>query len=366
LGKPNDWLEGAKAMLEKRTTSSAWMRGVANTMRAQGLDAAKLFAEAGSSIGNLDDPDYRWPTEQASKLWALAAERSGNPDIGLSNPHLPRPDQYGIVGYAMMSSPDMLTGLTRLIRYLCLVSDAVSIMLEPGVGGRWMKLELYGGERPVPRQRYDYAILTLLTLCRWMLGRPLKPLASCFAHGMPMSTAAYNEAFGSPLRFDARFSGFLVSHQDLASKLPTAIPELAELHDRLAVQALRRLETSDTTHRAREAIARHLQDGSPLRSAIAAELNMSDHTFQRRLMAEGTSFTELVEDTRRELAQHHLADPRITLAEIAFILGYADQSTFFRASHRWFGEPPGEYRARVLEDHTREIAAARIIGKPNG
>lgn len=346
-------------MLDKRTTSSAWMRGVANTLRAEGLDAGALFAELGLSIENLEDPDYRWPTEQASRLWTLAAERSGNPDIGLSNPHLPRPDQYGIVGYAMMSSPDLVTGLTRLIRYLCLVSDAVTITLEPAAGGRWLKLELFGGECPIPRQRYDYAILTLLTLCRWMLGRPVKPLAASFTHAVPMSLAAYNDAFKSPLQFDGKFNGFLISDEDLTCKLPAAIPQLADLHDRIAGQALLKLVKADTTHRAREAIALHLQDGNPLRSVIAAGLNMSDHTFQRRLTAEGTSFTELVDDTRRELAQHHLADQRLTLAEIAYLLGYADQSTFFRVSNRWFSESPGEYRARVLDAHQKEIAVAR-------
>src|SRR5271168_1225251 len=346
-------------MSVNRTTSSAWMRGVANTLTAEGLDAPALFSELGLSIEHLDDPDYRWPTEEASRIWTLAAERSGNPDIGLSNPHLPRPDQYGIVGYAMMSSPNLLTGLTRLIRYICLVSDAVTITLEPGSGGRWVNLELHGGECPIPRQRYDYAVLTLLTLCRWMLGRPLKPLSASFTHAVPMSLTAYNEAFHSPLHFDGKFDGFLISDEDVASKLPTSIAELADLHDRVAGQALRKLEKADTTHRAREIIAPRLQDGGPLRSAIAAELNMSDHTFQRRLAAEGTSFTELVDDTRRELAQHHLSDERIPFAEIAYLLGYADQSTFFRASHRWFGEAPGEYRARVLDGYQREIAAAR-------
>ena len=174
-----------------------------------------------------------------------------------------------------------------------------------------------------------------------------------------MSIAAYNEAFDAPLQFDAEFNGFLISNEDLASKLPTAIPELADIHDRIAGQALQKFVTADTTYRARQAIAKHLQDGSPLRSTIAAELKMSDHTFQRRLSAEGTSFTELIEDTRRELTQQHLADPRMTLADIAYLLGYADQSTFFRASQRWFGESPGEYRARVREGYEREVAAAR-------
>jgi AraC-like DNA-binding protein len=335
------------------------MRGVARTLTAEKLDAAALFAVLGLSIDHLNDVDYRWPTEKASQLWTLAAERSGNPDIGLSNPHLPRPDQYGIVSYAMMSSPNLLTGLTRLIRYICLVSDAVTISLEPGDGGRWVRLGIFGGECPIPRQRYDYAILTLLTLCRWMLGRPLRPLAASFIHAAPMSLAAYNLAFNSPVHFEAPFSGFLISEADLTSKLPTAAAELADLHERVAGQALRRLTKTDTTHRAREAIAPRLQDGSPLRSEIASALHLSDHTFQRRLAAEGTSFTELVDDTRRELAQHHLANEQAPLTEIAYLLGYSDQSTFFRASHRWFGESPGEYRRRVLDGYEKELLAAR-------
>jgi len=75
------------------------------------------------------------------------------------------------------------------------------------------------------------------------------------------------------------------------------------------------------------------------------------------LAQEGTSFTDLVDATRHELAQHYLTNPRVTLSEIACLLGYADQSTFFRASRRWFGEAPCEYRARVLEG--RQIEAAR-------
>lgn len=358
-GMPNDWPRDATTMQIQRTTSSAWMRGVAKTFETQGLDAASVFTEAGFSITDLDDPDFRWSTEGASRVWTIATERSGNPDIGLLNPHAPRPDQYGVVGYTMMSSPDLHTGLLRLIRYLCIVSDAATVTLETGAGGKWMKLELVGGECPVPRARYDYAILSLLTFIRWTLGLPLKPLAAAFAFPVPTSLVAYNEAFGAPLQFDAEFNGFLISNKDLTSRLPTAIPELAELHERIAGQALRKLKKSDTSHKARDVVARHLHDGTPLRSAIATALKMSDHTFQRRLTSEGTSFTDLVDDTRRELAQHHLGDQRMTFSEIAYLLGYADQSTFFRATQRWFGESPGEYRSRVKAAYENEIEATR-------
>src|SRR5262249_50818340 len=159
----------------------------------------------------LDDCDFRWPTRGISKLWTIAAQRSGNPDIGLFNPHALRLDHYGLVGYAMMSSPDLEAGLARMIRYLGLVSDAVTLTLDPATGGKWTRVELIDGECPIPRQRYDYVILPLLTFCRWMLGRPLRPLVAAFRHRLPSSLAAYNEAFGAPLRFDAPFNGLLIS-----------------------------------------------------------------------------------------------------------------------------------------------------------
>ncbi|WP_245334752.1 AraC family transcriptional regulator [Bradyrhizobium mercantei] len=334
-------------MLKKGTTSSNWVRGIADTLSAQGLDAAALFAQAGLRIENLDQVDFCWPSERISKLWTIAAERAGNPDIGLFDPDRPRPDNYGVVSYAMMSSPDLETSLARMIRYHRLVSDAATLSLEPGTGGKWARVEILGGEYPIPRQRYDYVMQTLLAFCRWMLGRPLRPLAATFTHQVPSSLVAYNEAFGAPLRFDAPFNGLLISNEDLASKLLTASPELAVLHDRMAGQALRALESAGVSYRARQAVARHLPNGAPMRATIAAELKMSDHTFQRRLTTEGTSFTKLIDETRRELVQHHLADTQLSSSEIAYLLGYADQSTFFRATLRWFGESPGEYRARV-------------------
>jgi AraC-like DNA-binding protein len=334
-------------MVNSRTTSTAWMRGVAETLAAQQLDVAALFAQAGLRIENLEHGDFRWPTEGINRLWTVAAEQSGNPDIGLFNSDLPRPTHYGLVGYAMMSSPDLETGLARLTRYNSVVSSASTHSFEPAKGGKWTRVQLFGNDTPIPRQRYDYMALIMLTACRWLLGRPVKPLAVAFMHKAPASLAAYDKAFGAPLKFDAAFSGLLFSREDLACKLPTAAPELADVHDRIAWEALRKLEQAEISRRARDAVVRLLPDGAPSRATIAAALSMSDHTLQRRLTSEGTSFSKIVDETRRELVQHHLADARLSSSEIAYLLGYSDQSTFFRATHRWFGESPGEYRARV-------------------
>src|SRR5262249_55015649 len=141
-------------------------------------------------------------------------------------------------------------------------------------GGRWVRLDIYGGECPAPRQRYEYGLLTLLTFWRWMLAPPFRPQLAVFSHGVPATLGPYIEAFDCPLRFNAAFNALLVSAEDLARKLPTFVPVLTEIHDRVAVREIQKLEKADTAYRAREAIARNLQDGTPLRSAIAAELKM--------------------------------------------------------------------------------------------
>jgi AraC-like DNA-binding protein len=335
-------------MMMSATTCSAWIRGVVNTLQAQGLDIPELFADANLSLAALEDPDKRWPTEQVNRLWTLAVERSGNPAIALGDPHLARPDHYGVVGYAMMSSADLSTGLCRLMRYLRIVSDAAMIVLIPDEGGQWVRLDLAAGDSVTPRQRYEYGLLTLLTYCRWLLGRALKPVAAAFSFLAPSVQAPYDDAFGCPFRWNASFNALLLSEADVASRLRTAVPELAEVHDRIAGLTLHKLETPPTARRVKQAIVDQLQDGTPLRERIAAALGMSDHTLQRRLGDERTSFTQLVDDTRRELAEFHLAEPKTSLSDIVYLLGYSDQSTFFRACLRWFGDTPTASRARFI------------------
>ena len=94
-------------------------------------------------------------------------------------------------------------------------------------------------------------------------------------------------------------------------------------------------------------VCRLLPQGEPKRDAVAQALCLSQRTLQRRLQEEGTSFQQLLDDTRRELVVQYLAQPNLTLLEIAYLLGFADPSNFFRAFRRWFASTPGEYRARL-------------------
>jgi AraC-like DNA-binding protein len=140
---------------------------------------------------------------------------------------------------------------------------------------------------------------------------------------------------------------------DLLEPLPTSSPALGQLHDRLAGDLLERLDDASMKRRVREQIVRMLPNGEPRRSALAKALGVSERTLQRRLADERAHLNVLIESTRRELAQEHLANGRLSMAEVAYLLGFADQSNFFRSFKRWFATSPGEFRRRLREDASR-------------
>ena len=192
--------------------------------------------------------------------------------------------------------------------------------------------------------------MTLLSFFRWITNRDLRPLAFELRFSPPDDLRPYQDAFKCPLRFNAPVNALLFARTDATLPLSTAHPELAEMHERIASEHLQRLDPAQTCHRVRAVMIRHLPDGEPRRPKIATILGMSERTLQRRLAAEGTSFQRLLDDTRRGLAQHYLGQRNSSLADIAYLLGFGDQSSFFRAVRRWFDVSPRHYRIRLITD----------------
>jgi AraC-like DNA-binding protein len=334
--------------VSKRTTSAVWVKGIADMLAAEGLDARALLVAAGIDPAALEAPDARLPTEKISRLWELAAERSGNPAIGLAQHHVVRPASFDVVGYTMMSCADLRGAFERLIRYLLILSDAFTMTMSEERAGYRMTFVLFGGDRPVPRQRIDFILATLISFCRWISGRDVNPVAIESPYPPPADPAPYRAAFRCPVSFGAPRNSLLFAGADMVAPLPTSNPLLAELHERFAGEYLRHFDHAQTSYRAREVIIRRLPDGEPRRDQVACELCMSERTLQRRLEEEATSFVQLLDDTRRELAEQYLGRLHLSLAQAAYLLGFADQSSFFRACRRWFDVSPGQYRRQLL------------------
>ena len=344
-------------MSEKRadqtTCAAFWVNGIAETLEAAGLDTHALFNEAGLELTALSDADARFPTEGISLLWQLAVTRSGNPAVGLTNSSVVKQGSFDVVAYAMMSSANLLGALERAVRYVDILSDAATLTVADDREGHRLILELFGGKHPVPRQRFEFDLMTLLSFFRWVTNRDLRPRAFELRFPPPADLQPFEDAFKCPLRFNAPVNALLFARADATLPLPTTHPELAELHERVASEHLQRLDPAQTCHRVRTVMIRHLPDGEPRRPKIATILGMSERTLHRRLAVEGTSFQRLLDDTRRELARHYLGQREVSLADIAYLLGFTDQSSFFRAARRWFGSSPRDYRIRLISEEPR-------------
>jgi len=332
--------------MSERTTSSNWALAIVQALELGGVDCASLFTELEMDYAALNDPDARFPQDGMTRLWQRAVELSGNPAIGLNMAQVVRPASFHVVGYALMSSRNLRDGFTRLVRYQRIIGEGADLNFLPQPDGYALTLAIHGDRLPPTRQSGEASLAYCLAFCRWMTGKPMRPREIRLQGAAPADLAPYQQVFQAPLKFNAEHYGLIFDRADLEAPLPSANESLAQLHDRFAGEYLARFCSSRVTHQARQVLCRLLPQGEPRRELVAQTLHLSQRTLQRRLQEEGTSYQQLLDDTRRELAEQYLGQVDLTLLEVAYLLGFSDPSNFFRAFRRWFNETPGEYRIR--------------------
>ncbi|WXL27319.1 AraC family transcriptional regulator [Ectopseudomonas mendocina] len=333
--------------MTERTTSSSWASGIVAALEYDGLDVRSLFAQLGLDYSALSNPDARFPQDAMTRLWQLAVEVSGNPAIGLNMAKVLRPSSFNVVGYALMSSRNLREGIIRLVRYQRIIAEGADISFVPAVDGYEIRLAVHGDRIPAARQSTEASMAYYVAFCRWVTGKPLRPRYVRLMGAAPKDLAPYDKVFQCPITFNADHYVLVFETADLEAPLPSANEALAQLHDRFAGDYLARFAGSRVTHQVRQVLCRLLPQGEPKRETVSQALLLSERTLQRRLQEEGTSYQQLLDDTRRELAVQYLDQVSLTLLEISYLLGFSDPSNFFRAFRRWFDATPGEYRARL-------------------
>jgi AraC-like DNA-binding protein len=337
-----------RGSIDRRNCAAFWLKGVVEAFEADGLEVPALFSEVGLEMAALQDLEARLPTDKVSLLWHRAVMRSGNPIVGLMHSRSVKPAYFDIVSYTMMSAPTLGGLLEQLGLYVGIISDVARVSLSDGSEGIRCTLELPGDQLQVPWQRFAYDLLTLVSFCRWVANRDLRPVALELVSPMSIELASHCDALGIPVRFLMPSNSVIFSHKDVQEPLPTAHNLLVTVVEGIARERLHELDHAETSLRARTAIVDRLAQGEPRRAEVARALGISERTLHRRLEAEGTSFVKLVDDTRRGMAEQYLGGRNLSLADIASLLGFADLSSLSRASRRWFGSTPRRHRTRLM------------------
>lgn len=289
------------------------------------------------------DPDQRVPIGPMLELLGGAVHLTGDPDLGLKAAREIVPGDYGAIEFMVGSAGSFRQAVELLGRYLPLVNDALTFVLR--VEGDKAIIQL-DSRVPLPRPAEDFqcAAFYVSTLQR---GHAIDPdFEVCFTHPSPDDTSEYVRTFApGRLRFRSPFSGFVFNAKVLDQPFASADPNLHQVLRKYADVLLSRLPQSERlSDKVRGLIAERLANGSPSVTQIARTLGLSRRSLARKLAVERTSFSALLEQTRRELALRYVGSHNLALTEIAFLLGFSQTGPFHRAFRRWTGTTPRDYR----------------------
>lgn len=327
------------------TASAAYLKALFDYTQARDLPAEKLLA--GQAL-NLEDRDARLTEAQCATLFDRAAMLLGDPDLGLHVGETIRPGHYGVLGYIAMNCSTLGEALTRLNRYQALVLDIGSMGIRMGAGEIRLSWSP-DSERPF-RQLAEFNLAGLVTFARWISGRAGAPRRLEFNYAAPTSVAEHQRIFTCDLRFDQPCYAIVFPDDWLRQPLIQPDPAMRELMLRLAEKQMLDLSRGDDAlAKARRLIAKNLSEGELTLEQLAAQLDMSARTLQRKLKEAGVGYSQLLDSVRQELAERYLADAQLDLNDLAFLLGFSEQSAFQRAFKRWKGESPGAYRRRLQQ-----------------
>lgn len=260
-----------------------------------------------------------------------------------------RCDEYGAFGLAWKSATDLRGSFARAERYARVLTSVSTYEVEPTDEGAFLHLHRDGERRLGMRLSNEATIASIVSISREASSQELRPLAVFFKHPAPASVAEHERHFGCPVHFASDRDALLVSSATLETPNKVADAGIASFFDTHLEADLAKLEDeSSLERRVRSRISRSLSEGLPTISDVAGHLHMSGRTLQRRLAERGASFQILLDETRRRLAERLLRETDYSLAEVAFMTGFAEQSSLTRAFKRWAGRTPRSYRLQSL------------------
>jgi AraC-like DNA-binding protein len=310
----------------------------------------KPFLDAvGLDAGALDDPDARIPMSAGSGLLVRAAEMTGDDCIGLHLAEHADLRTADVHYYAMAASATLRDAFTRLSRYQRLIHETTRIEVSATADGMALRHVLPGGFA-ASRQTAEFLLAAWVRIGRVVTGTEWCPADVRFAHEPPAHLSEHRRFFKAPLRFSTAENALTVSASTLLLPCVGTDPALASLIDRYAREHMQPQagDGHSLADRVRAILIAQLPDGEPTAAAVAARMKMSVRTLNRALAADGTTYRAVLDQMRGEMARRHLANPRTTLGEVAFLLGFSDVTAFHRAFRRWTGRTPAQWRERSV------------------
>jgi AraC-like DNA-binding protein len=324
--------------------SSTTLKPVLVGCKLLGVDVPALLAEFGLTEAEIADPDHWVSTALDIRLLNEAARRARDPDFGL---HVAESNSLGSVGlfdYVIAAKPTVGAALETSVRLSGLMSNFAWLTLRVDGDLVYFGRRYQASLRDSSRHASEWFLAGTLFRFRHCTYADWAPARIQFTHDEPASTVEHQRIFRTQLRFGAPRDEMVFGRDFLETPLTTADPSAARALEQIARQLALPQRSDRFLDGVRAAIAEQLRGEGPDAFALAKLMRTSPRTLQRKLRQEGTSYHSLLDETRRDLALQHLANPAIAIVEVAFMVGYSSLSTFYAAFQRWTGMSPAKFR----------------------
>jgi AraC-like DNA-binding protein len=327
---------------EPRLTARA-LRPLLSGLTTLGYDPVPFLNGHGIDSELLLDPDATLPMSVCVGLLAEGVRVTGDDNLGLHLAEHAELGSFDVHFYAMVSSPTLGAAFERVCRYQRLIHETSEVRLDT-TGDRAVLSHRLPGGMPAPRQTAELLLASWVRSGRVATRTRWSPAEVRFAHREPSNSREHERFFDAPLRFASGENALVLPAALLDLPCHRNDPSLLELLDRYAADRLGGPGAATFADRARGALSQELQGENVTAHRLAARLKVSVRTLHRSLAAEGTSYRRLLNQLRLEIAERHLEDARMSVAEVAFLVGFSELSAFHRAFKRWTGRTPASFR----------------------
>jgi AraC-like DNA-binding protein len=329
---------------ESITVAAGTLLRVVEFCRRRGHDPEALCRDVGLSYRLLVERQDRFPLPLVYALCMRALEVSGDENFGL---HLAEDVEdarnYDIGVLVMMASATLGEALDRFERNKRYWGDGDRMTLRKVTGGLALRSLMPGPSDAFSRHSHECALAEVVLGAKALCGQPVLPRVVRFAHASPKDVSEHQRIFGCPVEFAADVDELVFDDAVLTTPMRHANEAFLAVFEQQLEDALSRLpKAARTSDAVKSATRAALCNGGTTLAQSARALGLSERTLQRRLQDEGTSFAEIVDTARHEMATAYLARG-LPVPAVSELLGYSDATAFHHAFRRWTGCSPADY-----------------------
>lgn len=336
--------------MREATIATSLLIDLLGYLERQGLRVPDVCRAAQIDPRLFDEPNSRIPASSMERLWTAAERLTGDADLGLHTAESYNPGALSIVGYVVLSCRTAGEALDRLARYVPLLNEGLQVRVRQHLGRTHCRFD--AAERfdsflhRTPRQVMETMAAGIVLTLKRLATAAVEPTAVTFRHPAPASSVEHHRILGPTVQFGQSENAVVFQSAALAANMLSADPALLEVFEGDARGRMEQLESRGAVSgRVLTLLGARLKGEVPPLATVASELAMSERSIQRGLREEGTSYRQLVDEVRKDLALHHLARPGTSATDVAFLLGFSEPSAFTRAFRRWTGLPPTQFRS---------------------